>query len=88
MTIDEEKYYENYFDLFHTDGWKQLISELTEIYDSYNVENITSIEELYAAKGERNMLSRMMYFQNGIEAAYASLKTGNSNGDEVVGYDT
>ena len=35
MTIDEQKYYDNYFDLFSSKGWKQLIEELKEIHSSY-----------------------------------------------------
>ena len=86
MTIDEEKYYEHYFDLFSTEGWKQLLSELQDIYQSYSVDHVESVEELYSAKGQREILSRLLHFQNGIEAAYASLKEGDSEVNEVVGY--
>ena len=79
MTSEEEKYYENYFDLFNTEGWKQLISEVEDIRSSYSLESVSSIEELYKAKGEREILSRLLNFANGIEAAYASLKEGNSD---------
>jgi hypothetical protein len=79
MTHEEEKYYENYFDLFNTTGWKQLIVEIEEIRSSYALESLNTIEELYKAKGEREVLSRFINFENGIEAAYASLKEGNSD---------
>lgn len=88
MTIDEEKYYENYFDLFSTTGWTQLITELQEIYQTYSVDQVASIEELYSAKGQREILSRLLHFQDGIEAAYASIKEGDSKVNEVVGYVT
>lgn len=88
MTIDEEKYYEAYFDLFNSKGWKQLITELEEIYQSYSVDRLNSNEELHLAKGERQVLARLLNFENGVEAAYASVKDGNSISDEVVGYDT
>lgn len=80
MNLDEQKYYDNYFDLFNSKGWEQLIKELQDIYDtSYNVENLNTIEELHKSKGEREMLSRLLNFENGIEAAYASLQPGNSD---------
>ena len=79
MTSEEEKYYENYFDLFNTEGWKQLVNEIKDIHQSYIVENFNTIEELYKAKGEREILGRVLNFENGIEAAYASIKEGNSD---------
>jgi len=79
MTIDEQKYYDNYFDLFSSKGWKQLIEELKEIHSSYQIEHLNTIEELYKSKGERETLSRLLNFENGIEAAYASLQSGNSD---------
>ena len=80
MNLDEQKYYDNYFDLFNSKGWEKLIKELQDIYDtSYNVENLNTIEELHKSKGEREMLSRLLNFENGIEAAYASLQPGNSD---------
>lgn len=88
MTIDEEKYYEAYFDLFNSNGWKQLIQELEEIYNNYSVDRVNTVEELHQARGERIIISRLLSFENGVEAAYASVKDGNSSSDEVVGYDT
>ena len=79
MTSEEEKYYEHYFDLFNTQGWKQLVDEIREIHNSYKVEDFNTIEELYKAKGERDILARVLNFENGIEAAYASIKEGNSD---------
>lgn len=85
MTIDEEKYYDNYFDLFNTEGWKQLTQELENIYASFSIDTLSTLEELYKAKGEKEIISRMLHFQNGIEAAYASIQTGELSDSEVVG---
>lgn len=80
MNLEEQKYYDNYFDLFNSSGWKQLIKELKDIYEtSYNVESLNTIEELHKSKGEREILSRLLNFETGIEAAYASLQSGDSN---------
>ena len=79
MNLEEQKYYDNYFDLFSSKGWKQLIKELEDIHSSYQIETLNTIEELHKAKGERETLSRLLNFENGIEAAYASLQSGNSD---------
>mgnify|MGYP000666364715 CR=1 FL=1 len=82
MTEHEKKYYDNYFDLFASDGWKQFIEDITEIYHSYNVDHCNSADDLFKAKGERAVLSRILGFSNGIEAAYASIENGNFEADE------
>lgn len=78
MTQEEQKYYETYFDLFLTDGWKQFTKDLKEIYSSYRIEHYETIEELHQAKGERGILNRILSFEQGIEAAYASINDGDS----------
>ena len=78
MTQDEQKYYETYFDLFLTEGWEQFTKELEEIHASYSIEHYETLEELHRAKGERAILSRMLGFQQGVEAAYASINEGYS----------
>lgn len=74
MTQEEEKYYEQYFDLFSTVGWKAFIKDINEVHDSYDIDHIKDPNELYRVQGERAVLKRMLAFQDGIEAAYASIK--------------
>jgi len=40
--LDQEtqKYYETYFELFASDGWKQFIEETKDIHDAYKIEHI------------------------------------------------
>jgi hypothetical protein len=78
LTIEEEKYYENYFDMFNSEGWKQLMEEIVELSESYSIEHLNTLEELHKAKGEKEVLLRLSNFQTGIEASYASLNEDNS----------
>ena len=62
---ETEQYYNKYFDLFNTDGWKQLIEELQQ-----NALVINSVEatkdaenDLYVRKGQLNVLSLWNYCQ-------------------------
>lgn len=75
MTQEEEKYYENFFDLFGTEGWSQFIEDIQSVYDSYSVEHMETLEELHRAKGERGILNRILSFQTGVETSYATIKT-------------
>ena len=72
MTLEDEKFYENYFDLFSTEGWKQFVEEVEEAHSAYKIEQLNSEQELFFAKGERSTLQRILGFQTGIDAAYAS----------------
>lgn len=75
---ETEQYYTSYFDLFRTDGWKQLIEELQQ-----NALVINSVEatkdkyDLYARKGQLNVLAYILNFET----------TTNTNYEELVSDD-
>ena len=70
MTKEDEKYFNNYFDLFLTDGWKQIINELTDTLAVHSIEEIKDEQHLYFVKGERAVLNKLVNFENGIRNAY------------------
>jgi hypothetical protein len=71
--VDQETqvYYDNYFSLFMTDGWKQLTSEFTN-----NANNINSIEstkdanDMYFRKGQLNVLAHLLNMENIVSTNY------------------
>ena len=53
MDREDEKYYNDYFDLFRSDGWKQLIEELTQNAATINnVAVIKDAEDLFFRQGQ------------------------------------
>ena len=40
MTPDVQKYYEDYFELFSTDGWKQLMQDVEGNKETFKIESI------------------------------------------------
>ena len=70
MSPEENKYYDNYFDLFATDGWKQFIEEIDEILDKHRIEDIKNEQQLAYIKGERDALFRIIRFEQGMKTAY------------------
>lgn len=70
MTPEEEKYYETYFDLFLTDGWKQFVNEITDILNDHRIEDIKDAEQLAHIKGERSVLNKIASFEAGIKNSY------------------
>jgi hypothetical protein len=71
--VDQETqtYYDNYFSLFITDGWKQLTSEFTN-----NANNINSIEatkdanDMYFRKGQLNVLAHLINMETIVTTNY------------------
>ena len=71
MDKELEKYFNNYFDLFGTDGWKQLIEELNN--NALGVNNLQATkdsDDLNFRKGQLNVLASIINLKNTIEASY------------------
>ena len=76
MSPEDEKYYENYMDLFVTNGWKQFINEAKELVDSYKIEEIKNEQDLFFVKGQINTLMNVITFETGIRNAL-DMEAGN-----------
>ena len=76
MSPEDEKYYENYMDLFLTEGWKQFIQEAKELVASYKIEEIKNEQELFFVKGQINTLMNVINFETGIRNAL-DMEAGN-----------
>ena len=73
-----EQYYNKYFDMFRSEGWKQLIEELQQNAIVINSVEATKDEnDLYVRKGQLNVLAYILNFEN----------TTNNNYEELVSDD-
>ena len=74
MDRDDEAYYNSYFDLFITDGWKQLIGELTQ--NAATINNVTVVkdtQDLYFRQGQLEVLLYLLQFEDSINNSYDDL---------------
>ena len=62
--------YENYFQMFRTEGWKQFIEDMQDIFDTYHIEDIKDGTQLAFIKGERRILNQVLQFEPAIKANY------------------
>jgi hypothetical protein len=62
--------YDNYFTLFRTDGWKQFIEDMQELYDTYSIEDIKDELQLSRVQGERHILNQILKFEWAIQNSY------------------
>lgn len=70
MTQEEELYYNNYFDLFSSEGWKQLLEELKVREEAYDLAHVNNVETLFQFKGELGVIRMLLNFENFIEGSY------------------
>ena len=79
-SIDKEveEYYNRYFDLFTTDGWKQLIEELRQNALAINsVEATKDSDDLYMRKGQLNVLAYLLNLESTVNNNFEELQKEN-----------
>ena len=78
MDKETEEYYGKYFDLFRTEGWKQLIEELQQNAMLINsVENTKDSDDLFIRKGQLKVLAYLLNFEANMEAGFSELAKEN-----------
>jgi hypothetical protein len=64
MTPELETYYNNYFDIFNTEGWKQLVEDFKSNANIINsVEATKDVDDMFFRKGQLNVLSHLINFE-------------------------
>lgn len=74
MTPELEKYYETYFDLFTTDGWKQFIEDVKESAGTFDVRNVSDEAALKYAQGQLTIMDKILNWDNMVNAAFEQLQ--------------
>ncbi len=78
MDQETQQYYDNYFTLFSTDGWKQLIEELKQNALVINsVEATKDANDLYVRKGQLNVLAYLLNLEAATNTNYDELNNNN-----------
>ena len=78
-----EVYFNYYFEMFRTQGWKQLLKEF-----SGNVKNINSVEQakdekdLFFRKGHLNIIATVLNLESQITASFENAETESSDPGE------
>lgn len=71
MNQETQTYYDNYFNLFATDGWKQLVQEFSDNAAPINsVEAVKDSNDMYFRKGQLNVLAHLINMENIVTTNY------------------
>ena len=82
---DLELYYRNASDMFITDGWKQLISDLTANANNINsVEYTKDNEDLHFRKGQLSVLASIITLETQLRAAEEQALSEEEDQDEAA----
>lgn len=75
MDKETEEYYNKFFDLFTTDGWKQLIEDLKQNALAINsVEATKDANDLYLRKGQLNVLAYLLNLEATVNTNFEELQ--------------
>jgi len=73
MTPELQKYYEDYADLFLTDGWKTFQEDIQAAALTINIMAMKDAKDLHISQGKLDVFQRLLNWQNSIENAYEEL---------------
>lgn len=80
MDKELETYYNNFFDLFRNEGWKQLCTELVNNINIINNVNLTKDEQdLFFRKGQLTVLSNLVNLEETINNNYKEIIETNED---------
>jgi len=79
MKPELEQYFNNYFQLFRTEGWKQLIQELSDNASQQNdVQTVKDNDDLFFRKGQLAVMANVIRFEETITLAYEQAVEDNA----------
>ena len=75
MTKELEVYFANYFEMFRSEGWKQLLTDLNQnVAQRNSVEQTTDNENLHFRKGQLAILATLFNLETQINNAEKEAK--------------
>ena len=73
MTPELEKYYETYFDLFTTNGWKQFIEDISNSSQHFNIRTVKDEGDLKFMQGQLLILDQLVNWEVSVKNGYDSI---------------
>ena len=76
MTPELQQWYEEQFNLFNTQGWKDLIEQMKEMQKNYeNLRNLPSDDVLKYRQGQLDILDWITGWQTSVEQNFKELQS-------------
>lgn len=73
MAPELQKYYEDYMDLFVTEGWKAFQEDLKAASESIDILSLEDAKQLHIAQGKLDVFLRLQNWETAIRNAHDDL---------------
>jgi len=84
MNKELEEYYNNFFELFRTKGWKQLLEELNNnIEQTDNLETVKDEQDLFFRKGQLSVFKSFVNLELVITTAQEQAESEDNEDDAI-----
>jgi len=84
MAREVEKYYNNLFDLFRTEGWKQIMQEVEDNITATNsVVDVKDNEDLFFKKGQLQVLTTFRRLEETVDLAWQEMENRGRYEEDV-----
>jgi len=71
MDQETQQYYDNYFNLFLTDGWKQLVQDFNNnVLQINSIEATKDVNDMFFRKGQLNVLAHLINMETIVTTNY------------------
>lgn len=77
-----ERFYENQFEMFLKQGWKDFIEDTTNLINTMTIETVNNEAELYFRKGQKDCLNWVLQRQSLISDSYEQLLKDEEETDD------
>lgn len=82
MDTETEQYFNEYFSLFRTDGWKTFVKEIqANAFTINNVQQIKDADDMYFRKGQLDILASIINLEQTLEAAREQAEADSKEDD-------
>ena len=84
---EEDKYYQDLFELYPTAGWGRILEDMMRLAEVYNrVTDVETREQLWFRKGQLDIIQQLLTHQDRTEAGHANaLEEQEGTADEPTG---
>jgi len=65
--------------MFRTEGWKQFVEDMTDVFEGYRIEDIKDDIDLAKVQGERKILKNILAFEDAVSTTYDTLVEEDSD---------
>lgn len=72
--VDQAKYYDNYLDLFMTEGWKQYIEDTKEVLDHLDLSRAKDWDSFLILRTEIEVRDNIIGFEEELKLSMDNLK--------------